>query len=1200
MLTRRTRFGFAALLVSGLAVATGATVTAGHAETLELLLEYPAASLGVTDRDGYTDLRLPGAELLSRPGAPALPVRAEQVVLPAGKSARGVEAVSLASVRLSPGTIRPFQPPAVLVPAGMERPAPEPVPADPAIYTGAALYPADLAVFRGTGHLGDLTIAACEVHPVQYDPATREIILHTRIALRLELEPDPVAPAPARPREMTRIAAELADRGLHGAEDLSPAWTPGHALRLNPNDYQYVIVTGASQQSVYETYAAWKTAKGVPATVVTVEWIDANYPGRDRAERIRNFVIDAVNTWGTSYVLLGGDQEIVPSRPCWAFDCEFGGYDDENDLYADLYFSDLDGSWDANGNGVFGEVDDDVDLYPDVLVGRAPTDDATDAEGVINKFLTYERTPPADYAMEAFFFAEVLWNDPFTDSGIGKDMIADAHFGEAYEPIERQYETLGNETALSVRQYLNWGPHLTNHGGHANWQVMGCAYGYLLRENVDEFVNGPRYFVLYSIGCWSAAFDRDDCIAEHFAINPNGGTIAFVGNVRYGWGSPGNPGWGYSETFDRDFYGAILTEGLTQFGAAVVWPKILRIPFSQDENVYRWHEYQVNLLGDPEMTCHTAEITAMTVEAPPAIPIGPTQFTATVTDAAGPVAGARLCLAGPDVYQVGFTDAMGQLVFTPDLPEAQMLTLTATAASHPFEEIMIAAAGNDPFLTVVSKAIDDDAVAPSAGNGDGEIGPGEVIELFVTVHNYGGSACTGLTGTLATTNPHVVVENGEAAYGTVGAGGEAANATPFVFGVAHACPPDEVITFALTLEDDGADSWTEAVALVVVVPGIGFDHYTLAEVAGDGDGIADPGETVALTVTVINRGGGDSSPVTATLTTTDPNLAVTQSVASSAVGLAPGETAILNPPFEVQIDAGCPPITYGSLGISFAHDEGTDLDAFLLAVGEPGFADDMEGGAGAWTHSGTNDLWHRTTYRSHSGNYSWYCGTGAHAYVNDMNASLTSPEFVVPEDGELSFWGYFDVTTYGVDGLFVEVWNDTDWETLDFLGSGGALDSTLFVVGWSKYAYDLGDHVPGSTTQVRFRFVSDEVDTAEGFYVDDVRIRTSGPTTGVDQPLGPETGRGWFSVSPLSRNPASRSASWRLALPEAAPVVAAIYDVRGRLVRTLVRADLDPGEHDLRWNGNTRGETPVPDGVYFLHVRAGERTATRKVVMLRR
>ncbi|MBD3337059.1 MAG: hypothetical protein GF355_16210 [Candidatus Eisenbacteria bacterium] len=1165
-------------------------------DELTVHLRYDPATVTVALRDGLADVRMPGSELLPRVGAPALPMLSEQVVLPDGMAARNVRVSSIATTRIPCGKVHPFQPPAILGLAGAVVDPPEGVDPDPAIYGASALYPQELARFCGNGRLGDINLAACEIHPVQYDPVAQELIVYTEMVLTLELaqaERDQ-RPAAASP-EMDRIVRRMARSGMHGTLETSTVWDDGHGVRLDPGDYQYVIITENAQLSAYEEYAAWKTAKGVPATTVTVEWIDATYQGRDLAEKMRNFIIEAVSEWGTAYVLLGGDSHLVPSRIAWAFDCEAGFHSDENDLYADLYFSDLDGTWDANGNSIFGEVDDEVDLYPDIMVGRAPTDDLAQAQAVVDKFLAYEKTPAPGRAMEAFFFAEILWSDPYTDSGIGKDMIAEQHFSAAYDPIERQYESLGNESPSSVLNYLNWGPHLANHSGHANYQVMGCGDGYIDRGDVADLTNAPYFFVLYSIGCWAGAFDYG-CIGEHFIVNGDGGAVAFVGNSRYGWGSPGNPGWGYSETFDADFYGAILSEDLAQFGPAVAWPKVLRVPYSQDENVYRWHEYQVNLLGDPEMTCHTAEITALLLDAPMALPTGATQFTATVSDAGGAVSGARLCLAGPDVYQVGFSDAAGQVTFAVDIAAAQELTLTATAPNHPHSEQQIVVAGNDPFLTVSGTDIDDDAVMPSAGNDDGDIGPGEVIELFVTVHNYGGSDCSGVTGTLAVDAGDVTVLTAEADYGTVAAGTAATNQTPFVFQVSHGFPAAETIPFTIALEDDASNVWQSELPLLVVAPGPRVAYTTVDDSwGGDGDGVVEPGETVDVTVFVTNEGSGNLGPVEGTLTTTDPDLLVVEGAASTDVTLDPGQTAALSPAYRVQVESSSPETTYGDLDILFTHDEGSYDDAFLLQIGEPGFADDMESGEGDWTHSGSNDMWHLTDYRQHSGTHSWYCGNASHQYANNTDASLVSPYFVVPEDGRFSFWCYYDVTIYGVDGLNVDVWQDGDWHTLGYHGSGGALDSTLFVCDWAEYSYDLEGLTPGEWTQVRFRFESDGSDTDEGFYIDDVTI--SGPaTSGAPLPLEPSA----FRLAPAQPNPSSQGVAWRLSLPSPARVSGKIYGPSGRLITTLMRRPFDTGRHLIQWNGLTREGSPAPAGVYFLHLDAGSRRVVDKFVRVRR
>jgi hypothetical protein len=1170
------------------------------AETVEIELEYPEHLLRLSEREGVTLVRFPGGELLQRPGAPELPMFGERVVLPEGRRVTNLRVLDVSSVRIPCGPVRAAQPPAVLGPIGMSVPEPRRVDPDASVYGGTGLYPQDLVVLRGSGHARATSLASLEVHPVQFDPVTGNLVLHTRIRVELGLTPDPTGPpVKGAAGGLDRLIRRMSIPGSGNTGHTPQTLEVGRATSLDPESYQYVIITSEAQRSGYEVYSDWKTTKGIPATVVTVEWINNNYSGRDLPEKIRNFIIEAVDLWGTSYVLLGGDDQVVPSRVAWAMDCEAGFYDDENEIRADLYFSDLDGTWDANGNSVFGEVGDSVDLLPDVLVGRVPSDHLSHAQGVINKFLVYEKTPPVDYVMDAFFFAEILWADPYTDSGIGKDMIGDLHFGSAYEPIERQYESMGNESVASVVSYLDGGPHLANHDGHANYSVMGCGDGYMGLAHADGLVNGPRFFVLYSIGCWSAAFDYN-CIGEHFVTNQNGGAIAFIGNSRYGWGSPGNPGWGYSETFDRDFWGAILTEGVTEFGAAIAAAKILRIPFARDENVYRIHEYQVNLLGDPEMKCHTSAILALNIDAPALVPSNPTQFTATVTDANGFVAGARVCLRSPDVYQTGLTDAVGQIIFAFDVPVPQAMTLTATAANHSYAETVVTAAGGESYLTVTGWTLDDDETPPSAGNGDAKAGAGETLELYTTVRNAGGAGASSVTGVLSTSHPGVTILVDQVTFGSVVAAGEATNATPFVFEVLEGCAEGEIVDFHLFLEDDEAKSWTATIPILIVAPGPCFDHYEASDHLGDGDGVVEPGETIALTLYARNDGQGLASPISVLVTSVDPNVTVIQGAAASSETLDPGGITNLDPPIQLRVEAGCAETTYGQMDIFLSHSGGHTNEPFLLAVGEPGLAEDMEDGAGSWTHAGINDLWHLTDQRCHSGSYSWYCGDGSYHYENNTNAAVFSPEFVVPENGELSFWCYYDVTTYGVDGMFVEILNDGAWNRLDYLGSGGALDSTLFVCDWIRRSYDLSAFTPGSTAQIRFWLMTDEADVAEGFYVDDVVVRSpTSSMSAVERPDGAEMRSPAFLLQATSPNPAGSGTSWRLSLPAPASVKTAIYDVHGRLVCRLTDAYLQPGDHEIRWEGTASGGVPVPAGVYFLRLQAGENHEVRKIITVR-
>jgi hypothetical protein len=66
------------------------------------------------------------------------------------------------------------------------------------------------------------------------------------------------------------------------------------------------------------------------------------------------------------------------------------------------------------------------------------------------------------------------------------------------------------------------------------------------------------------------------------------------------------------------------------------------------------------------------------------------------------------------------------------------------------------------------------------------------------------------------------------------------------------------------------------------------------------------------------------------------------------------------------------------------------------------------------------------------------------------------------------------------------------------------------------------------------------------------------------------------------------------------PVQLLLFDVRGRLVRSLLQGAPAPGLHVLRWNWRDATGLPAPSGVYFLQLRSAETTVeTRKLPMVR-
>jgi hypothetical protein len=159
----------------------------------------------------------------------------------------------------------------------------------------------------------------------------------------------------------------------------------------------------------------------------------------------------------------------------------------------------------------------------------------------------------------------------------------------------------------------------------------------------------------------------------------------------------------------------------------------------------------------------------------------------------------------------------------------------------------------------------------------------------------------------------------------------------------------------------------------------------------------------------------------------------------------------------------------------------------------------------------------------------------------------------------------------------------------------GPTDPVLFVTDWSEFRYDLAFLEPGSRARLRFRFVSDAVDTDEGFYVDDITVAAAAEQVVETPPVA-----GGIALSPTTPNPSIARAAWRLVLEEEADVSLSVFDVTGRLMHALPRQRFAPGGYELEWAGRTTAGVAAPSGHYFMRLRVGDTQWTRRIVWLGR
>src|SRR5213075_1182375 len=76
-----------------------------------------------------------------------------------------------------------------------------------------------------------------------------------------------------------------------------------------------------------------------------------------------------------------------------------------------------------------------------------------------------------------------------------------------------------------------------------------------------------------------------------------------------------------------------------------------------------------------------------------------------------------------------------------------------------------------------------------------------------------------------------------------------------------------------------------------------------------------------------------------------------------------------------------------------------------------------------------------------------------------------------------------------------------------------------------------------------------------------------------------------FALSQNTPNPFRATSAIHFTLPAAGHVRLEIFDVAGRLVRTLVDGDMRPGAYQRVWNGTTQAGTQAPSGIYFYRLR---------------
>jgi len=342
---------------------------------------------------------------------------------------------------------------------------------------------------------------------------------------------------------------------------------------FNDEEYVFVILTPSEFSDELESLLNHKNSRNISTKLVTLDEIySSNYfpvQGHDNPEKIKYFIKNAVENWGTNYVVLVGGKQKFPVR-----ETHVRATSSDSEIFvSDLYYADIYddtfnfSSWDSNENEIFGEYQwgsshdtDDVDLYPDVYLGRLACVDDDEVTTCVNKIITYEETQA--YTQDWFSNLVVIGGDSFPedDDEISEGEyvndavinIMDGFLSEQIWASNGKLDGVSPSGVSEISNAINKGCGFIDFSGHGNTNVwathpyndhskwLPTPVGGYVNTNIKNTLNGDKLPIVVTGACSVGKYNKDDdCFSWSFVSNPNGGGIGSFGATGLGWAYTG-------------------------------------------------------------------------------------------------------------------------------------------------------------------------------------------------------------------------------------------------------------------------------------------------------------------------------------------------------------------------------------------------------------------------------------------------------------------------------------------------------------------------------------------------------------------------------------------------------------------------------------------------------------------------------------
>jgi len=1163
----------------------------GQLLTLEFALPYLNLETMDIEGENYQALTIQGGNLRGEVGQAALPTVSRFVMVP-DDAAVNIELGArheqvFADFRLFP--VQPDESETFVI--------------DPAYYAAGDLDTPPLVEVGAPAIMHGMRVVPLTISPVSYDPTTGEVRVIDRCEITVDFSGvdtrNGVAPQHDRiPESFHNMYQEtVVNYRSDGAE-------------VGLGTYLFIYRNSSGVLSALQPLIDWRERQGYNVVVA-----HSGQTGTTR-NNIKNYIQNVFNSSDPplEFVTLIGDVYGDIPMPCWYE--SVSGYQGEGDHY----YTTLAGG----------------DMLSDVHFGRLSVRNAGSLSQVVNKIVTYETNPPAGDA--GWFSRACLVGDPSSSGAtciFVNQWVKSQLLNAGYTHIDTLW--YGSQSHMSAR--INAGLSVFGYRGY--WYMSGMDSGH-----ISALSNGNELPFAVIPTCDTGSFsDDNNCRSEAFLRNPSGGGIGAIGTATIGTHTRYNNCY-YQATWDGAINSDCHRLGVAHtMGKNALWINYIDYEASKVEIWSMWNNLMgdpatpmwtaaprlltvdypaiipngvgsVNILvadGEPienalvtlfkdgalqvsGYTDHTGSISlpisgvssgtvlvtvtehnyrphlgsfdigAVTnypavsnymidddgngtsngnndgmVNAGEAIEL-PVALHNYGTNSASNVT-AVLSTGDPyvtitDATETFGTIAAGTAAWSAD--DFDINILSGAPAGHVVNLDVTASSGGNTWTSLIQLTIDSaafDYTGYSWGGPGGSPDQGESGTIAFTVQNTGSVTATGVTATLFSMSPWITIDDANGSYSNIAPGGSATNnGNPFSLTVDPDCFDGHLATFILELDFNGTSSATTEIGISIGTLSsndpIGPDAY--GYYAFDNTDTAyDLAPTYSWVEIAPNYGGNGTS------------------VGLGDFGWEQDDYEVKNLPFDFQFYG----MTYDQISIGsngfLSFGVCSNVTYQNRTMPGPGNSPNMV--AVYWDNlyqTGSNRCyyWHDTNNDRYIVQWSRMRADYNNATQN-VQVILYDPAVHETATGDgLIVMQYAQVSNTDSRDAYATVGicnNDRD-------------DGLMYTYG--------GDYPVGAPSLTAGRAIA--------FVPAAAPIE---PPTAVDEMLPTR-----LALLPSHPNPFNPKTMLRFELPREQTVSLRIFDITGRLVRTVLEDEhLAAGRHGYEWDGVDGRNSPVGSGVYF-------------------